>query len=245
MIRFQQVSKVYRQHQPLLLRELVLNQRPSGAEFTALSNLTFEVRQGEALGVIGRNGAGKSTLLKLMAGTLDPDDGLVHVDGNVAALMDLGVGFQAELTGSENIRLYAAMLGFTRQEIREYRERIIEFSELGDFIDRPLKSYSSGMSVRLAFSIAIHVDPEILIIDEVLSVGDLRFQEKCVDRIVNFRLRGKTLVFVSHGLEQVRQLCDRAIWLEQGRILMDGPAGEVIDAYKAGRVPASKEKILL
>jgi ABC-type polysaccharide/polyol phosphate transport system ATPase subunit len=240
MIHFDNVSKVYQQQQSMLLKDLLLGQQQESAPFTALHNISFTLGRGESLGVIGRNGAGKSTLLKLVAGVLDPDDGVVQVDGRVAALMDLGVGFHPELTGEENIRFSAAMLGFGRHELKDYTEKIIAFAELGDFIKRPIKTYSSGMSVRLAFAVAVHVDPDVLIIDEVLSVGDLRFQAKCIDKIVNFKNRGKTILFVSHALPQVSQLCDRALWLEQGRVLFEGAADEVVQAYTNGRVPAKQ-----
>lgn len=237
MIKLERVSKVYRQQQPMLLREFFAGGRQETSPFTALRDISFELGPGESLGLIGRNGAGKSTLLKLVAGVLEPDSGCITVDGRVAALMDLGVGFQPELTGDENIRFYAAMLGFGRKQLAELRDKIIEFSELKDFIYRPLKTYSSGMSVRLAFSIAVHVDPEVLVIDEVLSVGDLRFQAKCIDRIVQFKNQGKTILFVSHALGQVQQLCERAIWLEQGKVMYEGDSHDVVKAYTSGRVP--------
>jgi ABC-type polysaccharide/polyol phosphate transport system ATPase subunit len=181
--------------------------------------------------VIGRNGAGKSTLLGLAAGLCKPSEGRVAVRGRVAALLELGSGFHSDLTGLENVRLNASLLGLSRTRTGEVLESIIEFSEIRDFIHDPVRTYSSGMIMRLGFSVAVHVDPDILIIDEVLGVGDQRFQAKCFDRIRQFKQEGKTLLFVSHGGETVRQLCDRAIWLDHGKMLLEGPPAQVLEAY--------------
>jgi len=185
------------------------------------------------MAVVGRNGAGKSTLLSLVAGLAEPNEGCVAVDGRVAALMELGSGFHPDLTGVENLRLNASLLGLTRQRTSEVHDSITEFAGIGDFINQPLRTYSSGMIMRLAFSVAIHVDPDILIVDEVLAVGDQNFQAKCFEKISELKHAGKTLLFVSHAANNVRKLCERALWLDHGEVMMDGPAGEVIDAYVA------------
>ncbi len=183
------------------------------------------------MAVIGRNGAGKSTLLGMAAGLCKPSEGLVAVRGRVAALLELGSGFHTDLTGLENVRLNTSLLGLSRSRTGQVLESIVDFSEIRDFIDDPVRTYSSGMIMRLAFSVAVHVDPDILIIDEVLGVGDQRFQVKCFDRIRQFKQAGKTLLFVSHGGDTVRQLCDRAIWLDHGKMPLQGPPAEVLEAY--------------
>jgi ABC-type polysaccharide/polyol phosphate transport system ATPase subunit len=201
--------------------------------FWALEGINLELRQGESLGIIGRNGAGKSTLLKVIARVLRPTRGRVWVKGNVAPLIELGAGFHFELTGRENIFLNGAMLGFSQAQMKERFDRIVEFAELGPFIDAALRSYSSGMVMRLGFAVATEIDPDILIIDEVLAVGDESFQEKCLARMADFRAKGTTILFVSHGLESVRAICDRAVWIEQGQLRHSGGVGEVIESYRA------------
>jgi lipopolysaccharide transport system ATP-binding protein len=201
-------------------------------EFWALHPLSFEVRRGDTVGIIGRNGSGKSTLLQLVCGTLTPTSGQVSADGRIAALLELGAGFNADFSGEENIRLSGLIYGLSEDQIRTRFQSIVDFSELGDFIQQPVKTYSSGMYVRLAFSIAAHVDADILIVDEALSVGDVRFSQKCARFLRDFQSRG-TLLFVSHDLSAVINLCSRAIWLERGRIMEDGPAKEVVEAYLA------------
>jgi len=200
--------------------------------YVALRDISFEVRRGEAVGLIGRNGAGKSTLLQILTGTLQPSSGSVQVNGRVSALLELGAGFNPEFTGRENVLLNAAALGMTRSEIEAKYAMIEQFADIGDFIDRPTKSYSSGMLVRLAFALQVHVDPDILIVDEALSVGDVFFQQKCITKIREILDRGVTLFFVSHGLNSVKSLCDRAIFLQGGQIVADGPADEVCDLYQ-------------
>lgn len=200
--------------------------------YVALRDISFEIRRGEAVGLIGKNGAGKSTLLQILTGTLQPSSGSVHVRGRVSALLELGAGFNPEFTGRENVRLIAAALGMTRDEIDAKYALIEQFADIGDFIDRPTKSYSSGMLVRLAFSLQVHVDPDILIVDEALSVGDVFFQQKCITKIREILSRGVTLLFVSHGLNSVKSLCDRAIFLQGGQVVADGPADEVCDLYQ-------------
>jgi lipopolysaccharide transport system ATP-binding protein len=180
---------------------------------------------------VGRNGAGKSTLLGLVAGLARPDCGRIAVEGRVAALLELGSGFHPDLTGFENLRLNASLLGLSRRRTEEVAGAIAEFADIGDFLREPLRTYSTGMLMRLAFAIAIHVDPDILIVDEVLAVGDQAFQQKCFERIRSFRSEGKTLLFVSHATQLVREICNRGLWLEHGKVRMDGAAAEVLEAY--------------
>lgn len=212
------------------LREMILR-RPCHSVFHALQDVNFTVGKGENFGIIGENGAGKSTLLKILARTLKPTSGNFVVKGRTAALLELGAGFNPELSGEENIYLTAYLLGLSKNEIDEKKGEVIFFSELGDFIRRPVKTYSSGMSMRLAFSIATCVNPDVLIVDEALSVGDQSFQKKCIDRMMEFKEQGKTILFCSHALYLVQELCGRALWLRQGRIAHIGDAPKVINAY--------------
>ncbi|QOY85408.1 ATP-binding cassette domain-containing protein [Paludibaculum fermentans] len=214
------------------LKELMTRHRPE--RFQALRDVSFEVNPGESVAIIGRNGAGKSTLLGLVAGLVDPDSGQIIVNGRGAALLQLGSGFHSDLTGIENIHLNASVLGVSRQRTEELMDEIIEFSGIGDFVHEPVRSYSSGMVMRLAFSVAVCVDPDFLIIDEVLAVGDRAFQDKCVERIYKLHQAGKTILCVSHAAATVRELCQRAIWLDEGVLRMDGPIEEVIAAYESG-----------
>lgn len=204
--------------------------------FYALSGISFEVASGESLALVGHNGAGKSTLLSLVAGLAPPDAGAVEVSGRVAPLLELGAGFHYDLTGGENVKLNAALLGMTREALERQYQTIVDFSEIGDFIDEPVRTYSSGMVMRLAFSVAFHLEAEILIIDEIIAVGDKDFQQKCLDRLAHLKQAGRTLLFVSHSPQIVQQFCSRAIWLDHGKIKMDGPAQEVLAAYQTGRV---------
>ena len=239
LIEFERVSKIFAHTGGAkLLRSHLLDRfkRQKGDIFYALNDVSFRLNQGESMAVIGRNGAGKSTLLGITAGLCKPSAGSVTVRGRVAALLELGSGFHTDLTGLENVRLNASLLGLSRSRMGEVLESIIDFSEIRDFILDPVRTYSSGMVMRLAFAVAVHVDPDILIIDEVLGVGDQRFQVKCFDRIRQFKQAGKTLLFVSHGGETVRQLCDRAIWLDHGKMVRDGPPGQVLDAYDGSAV---------
>ena len=197
----------------------------------ALKNVSFEIKQGEVLGLVGRNGSGKSTLLKILSRVTAPTEGEVRIKGRVASLLEVGTGFHHELTGRENIFLNGAILGMTKSEIRAKFDEIVEFSEVGQFIDTPVKRYSSGMHVRLAFAVAAHLEPEILIVDEVLAVGDAAFQKKCLGRMQEVAGEGRTVIFVSHSMETVRNLCQRAIWLKAGQLHQDGPAAEVVEAY--------------
>ena len=200
-------------------------------EFTALDHVSFSVKQGETLGLIGRNGAGKSTMLKVISGILKPTEGTVRTEGNIVPMLELGSGFDFDLTGRENIFLNGAILGYSEAFLKAQYEEILAFSELGQFIDVPIRNYSSGMLARLAFSVAAMVQPEILIVDEILSVGDAEFQEKSRARMMELMGGGTTVLFVSHNLEQIREMCDKVIWLEQGRVKMAGPTDEVCDAY--------------
>lgn len=201
-------------------------------EFTALSHVSFEVKRGETLGLIGRNGAGKSTLLKIISGILKPTEGTVAVHGNVVPMLELGSGFDFDLTGKENIFLNGAILGYDEEFLKEKYDEIVEFSELGQFIDVPIRNYSSGMLARLAFSVAAIVKPEILIVDEILSVGDADFQEKSHRRMIELMSGGTTVLYVSHNLESIRNMCSRVIWLEKGHVTMAGAVDEVCDCYE-------------
>ena len=200
-------------------------------EFLALKNVDFSVRKGEAWGVIGTNGSGKSTLLKLTCGILKPYTGTVKIQGSIAPLIELGAGFDGDLTAKENIFLNGAVLGHTKKYMQDHFEEIVEFAELQDFLDMPIKNYSSGMAARLGFSIATVVRPDILIVDEVLSVGDYAFQQKCEKRMKGMLEGGTTLLFVSHSIDSVRSLCDHALWLDKGNVRLKGEVEEVCDAY--------------
>lgn len=211
---------------------LVRGQRTSYRELLALDGIALRVCKGESLGIIGRNGAGKSTLLKVVSKILRPTAGRVQTFGRIAPLIELSAGFHPELTGRENVFLNGAMLGFSHSEMQRKLEGIVAFSEMNEFIDAPLRTYSSGMKVRLGFAVASDVDPDILIIDEVLSVGDEAFQEKCRARMQSFRTRGTTILYVTHALDTLGDICDRAIHLERGSILSQGRVDEVVGAYR-------------
>lgn len=240
IIRFQDVSKSFPRHRGhRLLREhlAVMFRGGSRDRFYALRHVSFTLEHGESLAVVGHNGAGKSTLLGLLAGLATPDSGTFEVHGHVAALLELGSGFHPDLTGCENVALNAALMGLNRRQMEAAFDSIVEFSGIGDFIDEPLRTYSTGMVMRLAFSVAVNVDPDILLIDEVLAVGDAAFQMKCFERIREFRRAGKALVCVSHGAGMIRELCDRAIWLDHGELVMEGSVEKVLAAY-SGRQSA-------
>lgn len=236
------VSKRFQRHKgQKLLREHLASwwKRSEHVDFWALKDVSFEVAEGEGLAIVGSNGAGKSTLLSLVYGLAQPTGGTIKVNGRVAALLELGSGFHPDLTGAENLQLNASLLGFTRRQTMALFEPIVEFAGLSDVIDEPLRTYSSGMAMRLAFSIAVNMDPDILIIDEVMAVGDHAFREKCHDRIERLRNAGKTLLFVSHSSAQVAQYCDRALWLDHGELVMQGKTREVTAAYE-GSVAVSQ-----
>lgn len=209
----------------------VLKRKLQYREFEALRDVSFEVRKGEVMGLIGHNGAGKSTVLKIISGILRPTEGTVSVRGSVVPMLELGSGFDFDMTGRENIFLNGAVMGYSEQFLREKYDEIVAFSELEQFIDVPIRNYSSGMVARLAFAIATVVDPEILIVDEVLSVGDANFQEKSRKRMMELMSGGTTVLFVSHNLNQIREMCSRVVWLDHGQLKMIGDAAEVCDAY--------------
>lgn len=236
MIEVSDVSMRFRMNSDriLSLKEFVttaLRGRLHYQEFTALEHVSFTVKKGETLGLIGRNGAGKSTMLKVISGILKPTEGSVVCHGNVVPMLELGSGFDMDLTGRENIFLNGAILGYSEEFLKEKYDEIVGFSELGQFIEVPIRNYSSGMLARLAFSIATVVQPEILIVDEILSVGDAQFQEKSKRRMMELMGGGTTVLFVSHSIEQIREMCSRVVWLADGQIKMLGSADEVCDAY--------------
>lgn len=200
-------------------------------QFEALRGVSLEIASGESVGIVGRNGAGKSTLLRVVAQVVPPTEGRVVVVGRVAPLLELGLGMHGELTGRENVMLLGALLGFSRAEMRRRMARVVEWAELVEFIDAPVRTYSTGMAARLAFSVASDVDPDILMVDEALAVGDERFQIKCHERMEGFRKAGKTVLLVSHALAQVRDNCRRAVWIHEGRMVMDADAATVTEAY--------------
>lgn len=202
-------------------------------EFKALQNINLEIKKGEVMGLVGFNGAGKSTLLKVIAGVLKPTSGRVEIEGTIAPMIELGAGFNFDLTGRENVFLNGAVMGYSKKTMNEKFASILEFSEIGDFIDVPMKNYSSGMIARLAFSIATIVSPDILIVDEVLSVGDDRFQKKCMERINQMLSGDTTVIFVSHSNDQVAEICQRAAWIDGGVIRAIGTADEIVEMYKA------------
>ncbi len=238
MIRLENVTQRFRviQERPDTLRELfskLFRRQTSYHDFEAVRNVSFDVPAGQMLGIIGRNGSGKSTLLKIIAGVYRPTNGVVEVNGSIAPLIELGAGFHHELTGRENILLNGLLMGYSKRDMLERQERIIEFADIGDFIDAPVKQYSSGMYMRLAFAVATEVDPEILLVDEILAVGDAGFREKCFERIRNFRASGKTILLVTHTMADIEKYCDRVLLLEQGSIVIDGPPQEAVPMYNS------------
>lgn len=233
------LGKQYRRYhadRPLTLQEAVLNGmrwlQPM-ERFWALRDISFEIPSGRMFGILGHNGAGKSTLLRLIGGVGRPDEGNVETRGRIGALLDLGVGFHPDLTGRENVFINGVISGLTRSEVKERFEAIISFAELEGFVDSPLRTYSTGMQMRLGFSIAVHTDPEILLIDEVLAVGDLAFQKKCLERIVQFKERGCTILLISHQADMIGQLCDEVLWLRSGQIVALGSPDDVVSRYVA------------
>lgn len=234
VIEFSRVDKFfYLQHQRTLkeLVQALYKKQKTLERVHALNNVNFEIKKGDAVGVIGPNGAGKSTLLKLMAGVSSPTAGQVVVRGNIAPLIELGAGFHPELSGRENIFLNGVILGLKESYIREKFNEIVEFSEISEFIDTPVKYYSSGMYMRLAFSVAIFTDPDVLLVDEILAVGDNSFQKKCFDKMREFKKKGTTTIFVSHALDAVSAFCDRVIYLEKGKVIFDGDTKKGIALY--------------
>ena len=235
VIDVQDVSKSFKIHHERnqSLKERLLHPRTGSTEmFHALNNISFTVGQGETVGIVGHNGSGKSTLLKCICGVLKPTSGEILLRGSLAALLELGAGFQTELSGRDNVYLYGAMLGFSKKMVDAIFDEVVDFSEIEQFIDTQVKFYSSGMYVRLAFAVAVNVDPDILVVDEVLAVGDERFQAKCVDRIQRFREEGRTILFVTHNADQVRALCDRAVVLDSGDMIADGPTQDSLRIFR-------------
>jgi lipopolysaccharide transport system ATP-binding protein len=244
VLRFDQIWKKFRRGEqkhdslrdliPAIARKLLKHQRPEELreqEFWAIKDVSFQVERGEALGIIGPNGAGKSTALKLLSGILTPDRGEISVSGRLSALIEVGAGFHPDLTGRENIYLNGAILGMKRKEMDRKLDEIVSFSELSEFLDTPVKRYSSGMYARLGFSVAAHVDPDILLVDEVLSVGDWAFQRKCLEKMEAFVKKGVTIIFISHNLQAVVNLCPKALLLRKGSIVEAGPTGQVVRRY--------------
>lgn len=239
LIEFQNVSKWFPHSSGRQLLRTHITRwfgRVHHEPFRVLRDVSFQLRDGESLAIVGSNGAGKSTLLSLAAGLTLPDRGTVKVQGRIAALLELGSGFHPDLTGAENLVLNAALLGLSKKRTGELFDQIVDFSGIGQFIDDPLRTYSSGMVMRLAFSVAIQCSPDVLLIDEVLAVGDAQFQEKSREALEAFRRAGKAMLFVSHSALAVRQMCDRAIWIDHGSVMMQGPVDEVLDAYEGRTV---------
>ena len=226
------VYKLYNRNRDRLIESLGLSRKPRSTEHYALKNVSLNIYRGETVGIIGTNGSGKSTLLKIITGVLYPTAGQMQVNGRISALLELGAGFNMEYNGIENVYLNGTMMGFSEKEIDEKLPEILEFADIGEFVYQPVKTYSSGMFVRLAFAVAINIDPEILIVDEALSVGDVFFQAKCYRKFEEFKKKGKTILFVSHDLSAISKYCDRAILLNKGTKLAEGTPKEMIDAYK-------------
>lgn len=234
IITFSKVTKNFSLNKQKTFKEFfpaLLLGRETKEDFTALDNISFEINRGETVGIIGPNGSGKSTILKLIAGVMYPTSGKVVVHGKVSPLIELGAGFHPELSGTENIYLNGSILGLNQKELREMYADIVNFSELGEFINQPIKHYSSGMYMRLAFAVAIHTRPEILLVDEILAVGDTAFQEKCFAKMEQFKNDGVTIIYVSHSMEQVKSFCNRAIYINHSKLIADGVADQVAEQY--------------
>ena len=247
IVRAQKISKcfrIYRRPSDHLKELLSFGRRRFHEPFWAVKDIDLEIERGCCLGIIGENGSGKSTLLRIIAGVIRPTSGAVAVHGRVSALLELGAGFNPQFSGRENIFLYASILGFTDAQTRQRIPSIEKFAEIGEFVDRPVKTYSSGMFVRLAFAVAIHMDPDILIVDEALSVGDIFFQQRCIRRIQQLKHQGVTILFVSHDLEAVRSLADRTIWMDHGHIHLEGKTDEVVSKYLAAMVIRGRKEIM-
>jgi ABC-type polysaccharide/polyol phosphate transport system ATPase subunit len=236
VIRVENLTQRFRviRERPDTLRELFtkfFRQENNVHEFEAIRNVSFNISKGEMVGIIGRNGSGKSTLLKVISGVYKPSGGLVQVHGTIAPLLELGAGFHHELTGRENIVINGLLMGFSKREMEEREQSIIDFADIGEFIDVPVKQYSSGMYMRLAFAVATEVDPDILAVDEILAVGDTAFRQKCFDRLQRFRAANKTILFVTHSMQQIAEYCDRAILLDKGQLLFDGTPQQAVELH--------------
>ena len=248
-ISVRDVTKVYRLYdKPIdrLKESMSISHKNYHRDFYALSGLSFQVKKGETVGIIGTNGSGKSTILKIITGVLTPTTGQVDVNGKISALLELGAGFNMDYTGIENIYMNGTMMGYTKKEMDAKLQDILDFAEIGDFVYQPVKTYSSGMFVRLAFALAINVDPEILIVDEALSVGDVFFQSKCYRRMEEIRKKGTTILMVTHDMGSIIKYCDRVVLLNKGEFIAEGPAGRVVDMYKkilAGQLDALKAEL--
>lgn len=248
LVRVQNVGKryaIYHANRPRTLKESLVRRfrdvRPR-EHFWALRDVSFEVGASEVVGVAGANGAGKSTLLRLIGGVGRPDTGRIDVEGRIGALLELGAGFHEDLSGSENVFLAGVIGGLTRAEVKERFDSIVEFAELAPFIDNPLRTYSSGMQLRLAFSVNIHTEPRVLLVDELLAVGDMAFQKKCLDRVQQIRADGCAIVLVSHDVQQLRDVCDRVLWLRQGRVVMQGDPESVVKQYAENMMAETKAR---
>ena len=226
------------------LLEAVLPKYEKHRVFKAVDDLNLTIKKGEILGILGKNGAGKSTLLKMVTGVVSPTRGEINVNGKISSLLELGAAFNSELTGYENIYQHGQIMGLTQEQIKEKEQDIIDFADIGDHLYQPVKTYSSGMFARLAFACAINVEPEVLIVDEVLSVGDMAFQEKSITRMKEIREKGTTILFVSHSLQAIKNFCNRAIWMQNGKIIMDGQTTEVTEKYKESMIDKPREKIV-
>ena len=245
-IKVNDVTKVYALYsKPVdrLKESLSITKKSYHKDYYALKNISFDVKEGECVGLLGTNGAGKSTILKIITGVLNPTGGNVEINGKISALLELGAGFNPEYTGIENIYMNGTLMGFSRAEIERRMEDILDFADIGDFVHQPVKTYSSGMFVRLAFAVAINIDPEILIVDEALSVGDVFFQAKCYKKFEDFKKAGKTILLVTHSLGTVAKYCDRAIILDKGEKLAEGEPTEMIDLYKKVLVNQNKATV--
>jgi len=236
VIKFEHVTKTFSKLNQKTFKEFLpalFRGEKTTESFTALDDISFEIKKGETVGIIGPNGSGKSTILKLIAGVMSPNKGKITVHGKISPLIELGAGFHPELTGLENIYLNGAILGMSRKEITKNLQSIIDFAELKDFIDQPVKHYSSGMYMRLAFAVAVHVHPEILIVDEILAVGDQAFQKKCFDRMEEFKKsQDVTIIFVSHNLDQIQKFCKKALYINHSKLVKKGDSKAIIEFYK-------------
>ena len=238
VIKFRDVNKsfkIYKNKANSLKEQLIVNifkkRKLEVEEYKVLENINFDIEKGETIGIIGQNGAGKSTTLKLIAKILYPDTGEIEVKGKISSLIEVGAGFHPDLSGRENVYLYASIIGVSKKEVDERYDDIVKFAEIEEFMDSPVKNYSSGMYMRLAFSVSVHVDPEILLIDEVLAVGDANFQEKCINKIQEFKKKGKTIVFVSHDMNAIKLICDRVFFIHKGGKMVQGTTDEMIKLY--------------
>ncbi|WP_252215043.1 ABC transporter ATP-binding protein [Clostridium sp. VAP41] len=246
-IKIENLSKVYKLYdRPIdrMKESLSLSKKKYSREHYALKNISFEVKRGEAIGILGKNGSGKSTLLKILTGVLNETNGIKVVNGKISAILELGAGFNHEYTGIENIYLNGTMMGYTKEEMTRKVDRIISFADIGEFINQPVKTYSSGMFARLAFAVAINVEPDILIVDEALAVGDTRFQIKCIDKMKELKDSGTTILFVSHATEQIKRFCNRAVWIDKGRVVDIGESSKIVDKYDTYMLQIEKKENL-